>query len=245
MTQPRTSKPVLRGGIDLGGTKIEAIIVDARNGVLGSARHPTPTTGGPADVARAMAAALREAASGAGVTPAQLRGVGVGSPGAVGPLGTVTAARNLPGWEGTFPLGGTLAEALGTRVFVGNDVQVGTDAEFALGAGKPYRSLLGVFWGTGVGGGLILDGQPFHGRGGAGEIGHMVFKPGGRKCGCGNRGCMEAYAGRASLEAKARREMKRGTKSKLVKIMQSHGRDRFTSSIWFHAVEHGDSSPWH
>ena len=67
-------------------------------------------------------------------------------------------------------------------MFVGNDVQVATDAEFELGAGKPYKSLLGVFWGTGVGGGLILDGKPWLGRGGAGEIGHMVVKIGGARC---------------------------------------------------------------
>ena len=71
-----------------------------------------------------------------------------------------------------------------------------TEAEFELGAGKPYDSLLGVFWGTGVGGGLILDGKPWLGRGGAGEIGHMVIKRDGARCPCGRRGCMEAYAGR-------------------------------------------------
>ena len=93
-------------------------------------------------------------------------------------------------------------------MLVGNDVQVATDAEFQLGAGKPYRSLLGVFWGTGVGGGLILDGKPWHGRGGAGEIGHMVVKLDGRTCPCGRRGCMEAYAGRAAMEARARKDDK-------------------------------------
>jgi glucokinase len=243
VTQPRRSAPrapILRGGVDLGGTKIEAIVVDTRNRVLGSARHPTPTTGGPGEVAAQIAAAVTEAAEAAGTTPSALRGVGVGSPGAVGPLGTVTAARNLPGWDGSFPLGGTLSESLGTHVVVGNDVQVGTDAEFELGAGKPYRSVLGVFWGTGVGGGIILDGKPFHGRGGAGEIGHMVFKPGGRKCGCGNRGCMEAYAGRASMEAKARKEIAKGHKSDLLKVMKAKKHDRFTSSVWFHAVSEGD-----
>jgi glucokinase len=79
-------------------------------------------------------------------------------------------------------------------------VQLGTQAEFELGAGKPFKSILGVFWGTGVGGGLMLDGRPWLGRGAAGEIGHMVVKIGGRRCGCGRLGCLEAYAGRASME---------------------------------------------
>ena len=90
--------------------------------------------------------------------------------------GAVTSARNLPGWEGRFELAAVLSSSSGTRSFVGNDVQVATDAEFKLGAGKPYKSVLGVFWGTGVGGGLILDGKPWVGRGGAGEIGHVVVE---------------------------------------------------------------------
>ena len=91
-----------------------------------------------------------------------------------------------------------------------------TEAEFQLGAGRPYKSLLGVFWGTGVGGGLILDGKPWLGRGGAGEIGHMVVKQDGARCPCGRRGCMEAYAGRAAMEAKARREHEDGTQDRPV-----------------------------
>ena len=114
--------------------------------------------------------------------------------------GNVTSARNLPGWEGSFPLAKTLEKALGCEVKVGNDVQVATDAEFKLGAGRPYDSLLGVFWGTGVGGGLILDGKPWIGRGGAGEIGHVVVELDGARCTCGRIGCMEAYAGRKAME---------------------------------------------
>src|SRR5580704_8068827 len=87
------------GGIDLGGTKIEAIVTDATHRVLGSARHPTPTSGGPADVANAMAAALREASKAAAIDPSALRGVGVGSPGTIDSrAGTVSHADNLPGW---------------------------------------------------------------------------------------------------------------------------------------------------
>jgi glucokinase len=231
----------LRGGIDLGGTKIQTAIVDAGGKVLGEARHPTPTSGGPADVAQAMEDALREAASAAGVEPSALQGVGVGSPGdADGKTGVVSGARNLPDWEGSFPLGETLSTALGAEVRIGNDVQVATEAEFELGAGREFQSLIGVFWGTGVGGGLVLDGKPWLGRGAAGEIGHMVVKRGGAKCPCGRRGCMEAYAGRAAMEAEARREHKEGAKTDLFKLMEKHGKDRLTSGIWDRAIEHGD-----
>jgi glucokinase len=168
-------------------------------------------------------------------------GVGVGSPGVVDPRsGAVSTARNLSDWNGTFQLAASLTSQLGTPVHVGNDVQVATNAEFELGAGRAYNSLLGVFWGTGVGGGLILDRKPWLGRGGSGEIGHMVIKQGGRRCPCGRRGCLEAYAGRASMEAKARRRADKGEKTDLFKIMQERGRTRLTSSVWARALHHND-----
>jgi len=230
-----------RGGIDLGGTKIQGVVVDADHQVLGQSRQPTPMTGGPQDVADAMAATLRDAARQAGLETSELAGAGVGSPGDVDErAGTVSSARNLPGWEGTFPLARALSEAIGTNVVVGNDVQVATNAEFELGAGRPYDSLLGVFWGTGVGGGLILDGRPWLGRGAAGEIGHMVVVDGGALCGCGRRGCIEAYAGRGSMEARARERQAAGAKTKLFKIMESKGRARLTSGVWAKALAAGD-----
>ncbi len=230
-----------RGGIDLGGTKIEAVVVDARNNVLGAARQSTPTTGRPADVAKALVLAMTGAAESARLEPAQLVGVGVGSPGVVDPeTGAVSSARNLPGWNGTYELAAVLEERLCTRVRVGNDVQVATEAEFRLGAGRPYRSLLGVFWGTGVGGGVILNGKSWVGRGGAGEIGHIVVEIDGAHCSCGRRGCMEAYAGRGAMEARARRRVEKGHKTDLFKLMEERGRTRLTSSIWAHALERRD-----
>jgi len=230
-----------RGGVDLGGTKIETVVVNTRNRVLGAARRPTPTAGQPSDVAGAIIEAVREACEAAGLEPAALSAIGVGSPGVIDEeTGAVTSARNLPGWDGTFELGATLASELGPRVFVGNDVQVATDAEFQLGAGRPYKSLLGVFWGTGVGGGLILNGKPWLGRGGAGEIGHMVVKIDGARCTCGRRGCMEAYAGRAAMEIRARRRVEKGHRTDLFQIMEERGRTRLTSAIWAQALERGD-----
>lgn len=231
----------LRGGIDLGGTKIQTVVVDEGGEVLGQARQPTPTEGGPEAVAVAMASALREAAEEAGTQPGDLSGVGVGSPGdADEKTGVVSAARNLPGWEGSFPLAETLKQALETEVRVGNDVQVATEAEFHLGAGREFQSLLGVFWGTGVGGGLVLDGKPWLGRGAAGEIGHTVVKRGGARCPCGRKGCLEAYAGRKAMEAEARRRHEDGEKTDLFELMEKHGKPRLTSGIWERALDHED-----
>ena len=123
----------------------------------------------------------------------------MGSPGVIDARkGMVSSARNLPDWEGSFPLGKALKDALGPAVKIDNDVNVATDAEFELGAGQPYRSLLGVFWGTGVGGGIVLRGKPWLGRGAAGEIGHVCVVIDGARCPCGRRGCVEAYAGRGA-----------------------------------------------
>jgi glucokinase len=233
--------PDLRGGIDLGGTKIQAIVADADHQVLGQARQPTPTEGGPEDVIAALTQALSEAAEQAGVESHALTGVGLGSPGDVDAgAGTIAQAGNLPNWHEPVAVADLLGTALGTKVAIGNDVSVATRAEFELGAGKPYRSVLGVFWGTGVGGGLILDGQEWQGRGAAGEIGHMVVRRGGALCPCGRHGCMEAYAGRKALELEARKRHDDGEHTDLFKLMEKHGRDRLTSGIWERALDHDD-----
>ncbi|MEZ5120273.1 MAG: ROK family protein [Solirubrobacterales bacterium] len=231
----------LRGGIDLGGTKIQAIVADADHEILGAARRPTPTTGGPPDVIDALAGAMRDACADAGVDPAQLAGVGLGSPGDVdAAAGTIAQAGNLPDWRGPVPVGELLGRELGATIALGNDVSVATRAEFELGAGRPYRSVLGVFWGTGVGGGLILDGREWQGRGAAGEIGHIVVRRGGAPCPCGRRGCMEAYAGRKAMELEARRRHDDGEHTDLFKIMKERDRDRLTSGVWERALKHGD-----
>ena len=197
----------LRGGIDLGGTKMEAVVVDDASEVRGSARRETPRTGGPPDVVRELVAVLGEAASAAGVEPAELAGVGVGSPGEVDrDAGTVARAGNLPGWNDPFPLVAALGKELGgVPVAIGNDVRVAVEAERVLGAGKTYRSFLGVWWGTGIGGAVVIDGKLWLGRGSAGELGHVVVRMDGAPCPCGRKGCLEAYAGRAAMERRARR----------------------------------------
>jgi glucokinase len=231
----------VRGGVDLGGTKIEAVVVNHRHEILGHSRHATPVSGGPQAVADEIVSAMREAAAAAKVEPEALAGIGVGSPGAVDQKhGTVAHARNLPDWEGVFSLGPKLAEALGPPVYLDNDVHVAAAAEFALGAGKPYSSVLGVWWGTGIGGGIILDGELWLGRDAAGEIGHMVVKLNGARCPCGRRGCVEAYAGRGAMEARAQRLVEKGAKTDLFRIMAKHGHTRLSSGIWARALAKGD-----
>jgi glucokinase len=144
----------LRGGIDLGGTKIEAIVVDDDQNVVGQDRQPTPIDGGPADVADQMAEALTGAAKAAGVETSSLQGVGVGSPGDVNEeTGTVANARNLPNWMQSFELGKTLSDKLGTKVYVGNDVQVAPRRSSTSGPASPISRCSGSSGapGSGVG----------------------------------------------------------------------------------------------
>lgn len=231
----------LRGGIDLGGTKIQAVIVDEALRVVGQSRLPTPRSGGPSAVAKEMAMALNEAARELGIHSRELAGIGVGSPGQVdGARGTVARAGNLPDWDEPFQLAAALTESLGTRVFLGNDVGVALDAEARIGAGKEHGSFIGVFWGTGVGGGVVLNHERWRGNGASGEIGHMVVRRNGAKCPCGRRGCVEAYAGRRAMENKARRDVERGVQTSLFEIMEKKGRTQLSSGVFAKALEQDD-----
>ena len=230
----------LRGGVDVGGTKIQAVVTRRAGKVVGQARRNTPN-GSPEAVANDVALTITEAAASAGARVRELAGVGIGAPGAIDvPHGVVQQVPNIDGWQDPFPLGPVLAERLGIPVTVGNDVNVAVDAERRYGAGRGVRSFLGVFWGTGVGGGLVLDGRLVQGRGSAGEIGHMCVKPGGRRCNCGLRGCVEAYAGRGALEQRARREARK-RKTILFDLQHKRGRESLTSGVWLRALDARDA----
>jgi glucokinase len=224
-------------GVDLGGTKIQAVAMREQERV-GEARLPTPRTS-PHDVVVAIAESITQL----GVPQAEIRGVGIGSPGEIDQrLGAVRGARNLPGFEGSVELGRLVSEALGgVKVSLDNDVRSAIWGEYKLGSGRPYRNVLGVFVGTGVGGALVIGGRLHQGRGAAGEIGHMVYRPGGRRCNCGRRGCVEAYAGRAEMELRARKLVSKGRKTVLFDLMKKQRRDRMTSGIVAAALQAKDN----
>jgi glucokinase len=204
--------------------------------VVAEAKRKTPLQGGPLGVVDAIAAVVAELGG-----TANVEAVGVGAPGAVDvKTGTVRQAPNLPGWHDPFGLGPALSDALdGIAVWVDNDVNVGARAEHRLGAGKGATDMLGVFVGTGVGGGLVLDGQIRRGPTSfAGEIGHTIVVHDGRRCGCGGRGHLEAYAGRAAMEKRARELDSEGRDTALVEIA---GSKRMTSGVFSKALAAGDA----
>jgi len=229
-------------GVDVGGTKIQSAAMVSQK-VAGGHRMMTPLTGAP-DVAAAIAEAVSKALAEAGAQPSDLHAVGLGVPGAIDTdEGTVSSSPNLPGFQGTepVPLGAMVSELLGgVRVKLDNDVRVGILGEWKRGAGRGYRNLLGVWVGTGVGGGLVLEDELYEGQGAAGEIGHTIVKPGGRVCSDGRRGHLEAYAGRARLEVQARHLQKQGHKTDLFDIMKRKGRTRLSSGVWAEALEKDD-----
>jgi glucokinase len=230
-------------GIDLGGTKVQGVIVDGHGTRLGEARGKTPVEGGPAAVVAEITSVVKASAKSAKVPVSKLAGVGIGSPGRVDhKTGDLFGAANLPGFGDPVPLGSLVAAALGVkRVVVDNDVAVATLAEHRLGAGRGFDDLLVVFVGSGVGGALILGGQLHMGaHGAAGEIGHVVVVDGGELCPCGRRGCMEAYAGRVALERAARAAAATGRRTELLAIQERLGRPRMSSGVWKAALDAGD-----
>jgi glucokinase len=222
----------LVAGVDIGGTNIEVALVDDEHGIADRDKRRTPTDGPDAvvDLVAEMLRSLDDRPS----------AVGVGIPAPVSD-GVVQTPPNLTGWSGETALGGMLRETVGLPVEVGNDANVGALGEWVAGAGEGARFMLGVWMGTGVGGGLVLDGRPYTGAfGGAGEFGHMIVHRGGARCGCGRRGCIEAYAGRASMERAVELATSGGRHTELYDIRDDKGKKRMTSSVWAKALDEGD-----
>ncbi|MEO8969030.1 MAG: ROK family protein, partial [Solirubrobacteraceae bacterium] len=197
-------------GVDVGGTNIEVGIVDHDHQVIDRAKRDTPSDG--PDSVVAVIVDLVQSLSESPVA------VGVGIPGVVHD-GEVLTVPNLTNWTSRVDLSAELQRQLGVPVVLGNDVNIGLLGEWVAGAAHGVQNVLGVWMGTGIGAGLILDGRPFNGsRGAAGELGHVVVRPGGALCSCGRRGCVEAYAGRRSMASIASAMVDAGRETVLFSI---------------------------
>ncbi len=213
--------PVL--GIDLGGTKTLVAVVGSNQQVLGRAKRTTPAKEGGQAIVATMLGAIDEALKNAGLTRQDIAGAGIGSP---GPLdshtGVILFSANLN--VKNFPLGPELSAALNRPVLVQNDVRVGGYAEFRLGAGRGYRDIIAAFVGTGIGGCVIQEGEIVEGStGNAGELGHIIVKAGGPRCGCGSRGCMEALASKTAIARRVHKATRKGLPTVLGEKMARKG----------------------
>ncbi|HKG20933.1 MAG TPA: ROK family protein [Blastocatellia bacterium] len=226
-------------GIDLGGTKVSAAVFDEGNRIVGRARAKTRAQRDDEDVFETIAKTGREAVADAGIESKHLIALGIGSPGPLDPdSGYIVDSVNIK--FKNFPLGPRLSERFGCPAFVINDVSAGTYGEFKAGAGRGASHVLGIFIGTGIGGGLILDGSLYHGFSkNAGEVGHIIIKAGGPQCGCGNRGCLEALASRTAMTRKIKKAIRTGHKT-IIKRMVDKKADVIPSSVLKEAYDAGD-----
>ncbi|MBI3563639.1 MAG: ROK family protein [Elusimicrobia bacterium] len=226
-------------GVDVGGTKIAAGLVSPDGDILGWEKASTPKAKTSAEVMRVIVRAVRDVIEDAGVKPRRLKGLGIGVPGLVdAKSGKVLVAPNLP--IAGHPIAAELERRFGVPVAVGNDVNLGVLGEAWLGAGKGVDDFVGVFPGTGVGGGVVVGGKLLLGaHGAAAELGHIVLDPKGPKCGCGAHGCLEAYSSRTAIERDIRAGVKAGEKTD-IQALNGGSLDRIKSKVLARALRHRD-----
>lgn len=200
-------------GVDVGGTNTRAAIFDMDAKRLGDGRQRTLAEQGPETVLAQCATTIQEAVAEAGVPASEIAGVGIGMPGRITPEGVILWSPNFPNIEG-YSFTENLGTLIGAPIWMQNDVNVAALGEFQFGAGRDVKSLVMLTLGTGIGGGIILDGHLWSGvNAGGAEIGHHIVNPGGRQCECGNHGCLEAMAQRDAIIERAAQKIQTGRPS--------------------------------
>jgi glucokinase len=237
---PETSKDNYVVGVDLGGTKILSGLFDGSLECIGTAKVSTKAQRGIETVLSRIERSVRDAVDEADLSLKQVAGVGIGAPGAVdAETGTVIFAPNLEGWKDV-PLKKELEKQLGVPVFVENDGNIAVLGVHVAELKSKPRHVIGIFVGTGIGGGLIMNGSLFSGfNHTAGEIGHMVIDVNGPKCGCGSRGCFEALASRTAIFQRIKAGVREGEKTVLTDML-GDGLEDLRSGDLRKAIRRGD-----
>ena len=222
--------------VDVGGTKVLGALIDAEGRILARQKQRTGGADGVQAVLDRIAESVEALVEQGKEQSTRVVAVGVGIPGPVEPAtGRVSLAPNL-GWKNV-KVRERLEKRLAMPVAVENDVNVGTLGEHVRGAGRSVQDLVGIFVGTGIGGGVVLGGQLHRGfNGAAGEIGHLVLNAKGPRCGCGQRGCLEAYASRTAIGKYIMKWVARGEPTKIAEVDPR----KMTSGVLRRAVEGGD-----
>ncbi len=194
-------------GIDLGGTKIYAVITDAAHQILAEAKMETDNGAGPEKIAMDIVNLGKNVSAQIGTELEQIQHIGIALPAPVDPLtGDCLTATNL-GWK-NFSIKETFRQLLGRDVYLNNDGNLGTLGEYTCGAARGFDTVIGYYVGTGLGGGIISNGRLHCGNSGlGGEFGHAIIKKGGRRCGCGHRGCVEAYCSKVAFVKALKKEI--------------------------------------
>lgn len=231
------AETALAAGVDLGGTKIYSLIAGAEGNVLADDRRPTLAAEGSGAVIDRIVASVRQALDKANVDPGEIVGLGISTPGPCDPRrGVVTEAPNL-GWIDV-PLVDLVSKKLGVPALLENDAAAAAYGEMKFGAGRGKRHILYITLGTGIGGGIIIDGQIYGGASGAaGEVGHIVLEPDGVACNCGARGCLEALASGPAIAREAAAAVKAGRSGVMAKM--AAGKE-LTAELVLEAAQRGD-----
>jgi len=222
-------------GVDLGGTKIAAIVADASGNIEARNSADTLAAEGPDAVIQRLTECVRELTA-----EMQIAGIGIGAAGGHDTRkGVITFSPNLPGWN-NIPLCDIIQREFGLPTYLHNDCTLAALGEHRYGAGVGVDNLVYVGLGTGIGGGIIIDGQVYSGTSGAaGEIGHTIIDVNGPRCTCGSAGCWEVYASGRAVAQEAAREMESGV---LTAIRRYAGGDvkKVTAETVFRAAQDGD-----
>ena len=202
-------------GLDIGGTKILGMLYDSSGIILASEKKKSKASEGLEivlkQIYKVIDALFYE-------KECDIQGIGIGVPGIVTDIGVITFSPNLPFRE--FDLASVLSNKYGVKVAVGNDVNVAMYGEWKHQSRNAQKHILGLFVGTGVGGAIFIDGNLYTGKGAAGEFGHMVIQPDGAECGCGNRGCLEAYASKTAIQNYISQAIQKGRDTQLKKTLE-------------------------
>lgn len=227
-------------GVDMGGTKILAAVIGSNGQIVSRCKGMTGADKGTDEVINRIAECISESIKKANLDQSQIRAIGIGAPGVIdSKTGIVIYAPNLR-WTNV-----ALKTALENRfeipISVDNDVNLGTLGEQVLGAGKGVDNLVSIFIGTGIGGGIIVNGKLFYGANRtAGEIGHVILRPDGPKCSCGNRGCLEALASRTAISRYVRKAITQQGKKSILPELNKGSLKLVRSRALAKAVEKGD-----
>ena len=202
--------------LDIGGTKILGAIFDEKDEIIYRLKKKTKQSGDDsANVEKVIVSVVEEMIEAAGIDKKKINAIAAGAPGVINQeTGVVLFSPNLP-WR-NYNIKKSIEEKTGIKFFIGNDVNVGVLGEYYYGAARGYKNVVGFFVGTGMGGGLILDGRLFTGNQFKGaEYGHMILDPEGPLCNCGQRGCLEAFSSKKGMSAYIVQQVTRGRSSML------------------------------
>ncbi len=228
-------------GIDIGGTNVKVGLFDSQISLLSKTSVPTQADMGPADVVERIAKAAMGLLDQAELDAEQIQAIGIGTPGPADyPNGVVIRSTNMPKFKNT-PLREMISAQLGNRPAVlENDANVACWGEFAMGAGKEVEDMVFFTLGTGIGGGIVSRGKLITGADyNAAELGHIILYPDGRLCGCGQKGCVEAYASANSTAARANEALQKGVTSSLSQPFSANG--KVSSKEVFDHAANGDA----